>query len=86
MNTIAQSSNVDTFASAGWRRSAACGPDLGNCVEVGWSTQGHVGVRDSKMAAAQRCGSAGPAAILSFSRHAWRGFVRHYPDGIVNHS
>ncbi len=48
-----------------WRKSSFSGANT-DCVEVAFSSEGAVGVRDSKS----------PAARLAVPQGAWRAFVR----------
>jgi hypothetical protein len=54
------------FTRSGWQRSAFCGPNGGNCVEVNLRTEGLVGLRDGKLA-------AGP--VLVFDDDEWETFL-----------
>jgi hypothetical protein len=54
------------FTGAGWQRSAFCGPNGGNCVEVNLRTEGLVGLRDGKLV-------EGP--VLVFDDHEWEAFL-----------
>ncbi|WP_433616955.1 DUF397 domain-containing protein [Dactylosporangium sp. CA-139114] len=59
-----------TAAYTGWRKSTYS--DDGNCVEVGHSDSGSIGVRDSK-------NPFGP--ILDFDQDSWAAFTRHIRTG-----
>ena len=54
----------------GWRKSTRS--DDGNCVEVGHSDDGSIGVRDSK-------DLAGP--VLGFDQASWTAFTREVRTG-----
>jgi hypothetical protein len=54
------------FTRSGWQRSALCGPNGGNCVEVNLRTEGLVGLRDGKLA-------DGP--VLVFDDDEWATFL-----------
>jgi hypothetical protein len=54
------------FTGSGWQRSAFCGPNGGNCVEVNLRSEGLVGLRDGKLA-------EGP--VLVFDDDEWEAFL-----------
>ena len=54
------------FPEDGWKRSARCGPDGGNCVEVNTSAAGRTAIRDSK---------AHPGRPLVFADADWSRFL-----------
>ena len=54
----------------GWRKSTRS--DDGNCVEVGHSEHGLIGVRDSKDPG---------GAVLGFDRNSWTAFTRDLRTG-----
>jgi hypothetical protein len=60
------STAADVFTGGGWQRSAFCGPNGGNCVEVNLRTEGLVGLRDGKLA-------EGP--VLVFDDDEWETFL-----------
>ncbi|GAA2342033.1 DUF397 domain-containing protein [Dactylosporangium salmoneum] len=61
---------MTTPAYTGWRKSPRS--DDGNCVEVGHSDRGSIGVRDSK-------DPGGP--VLDFDQDSWMAFTRHVRAG-----
>jgi hypothetical protein len=71
MQTIEWPSFSDSVTNINWRRTAQCGPDLGNCVEVGWLPAARAAVRDSKSAPDR--GHA--PTMLVFSRASWLNFL-----------
>jgi hypothetical protein len=64
-----QPAGTSEFTDAGWKRSAYCGPDGGNCVEVNGSAPDRTAVRDSKPRNAR---------MLVFRNADWSRFL----DGI----
>lgn len=67
-------STVATLPADGWRRSARCGPNGGNCVEVN-ITATLVGVRDTKPAS---------SPVLMFATPGWQTFVSAATQGILH--
>lgn len=49
-----------------WRKSTRSGSGGDNCVEVAFSTQGDIGVRDSKNPT---------GAVLEFTKTEWEAFI-----------
>jgi hypothetical protein len=62
----------------GWRKSSRSGSADGNCVEVAFAADGHVGLRDSK--ATDQGG-----AVLTFTSEAWATFVTSVCAGNFDH-
>jgi hypothetical protein len=60
------------FPVDAWARSAYCGPNGGNCVEVNRGIAGFAGVRDSKPAA---------SPVLVFGSRTWDDFLTQARDG-----
>lgn len=61
----------------GWKRSARCGPDGGNCVEVNLTYSDGVGVRDSA--------DSVPKPVLAFGREEWQDFIGGTRAGRYDH-
>ncbi|WP_433221472.1 DUF397 domain-containing protein [Dactylosporangium sp. CS-047395] len=61
-------------AYTGWRKSTRS--DDGNCVEVGHSDRGSIGVRDSKDPG---------GALLDFDPASWAAFTRDIRTGRFDH-
>jgi uncharacterized protein DUF397 len=65
--------HTPAYGNTGWKRSARCGPDGGNCVEVNLGDGHLVGVRDSAHSA--------PKPVLAFAPREWRRFLTAARDG-----
>jgi hypothetical protein len=66
MDTYDPRTASQIFPAHTWQRSNACGPNGANCVEVNLSTDGLVGLRDTKLP---------HSPVLVFDNAEWDAFL-----------